>query len=157
MPTVYFAYGSNLWLAQMARRCPESKPQNVAYLRDWNWIINERHYANVIPSKGDIVYGLTYLISPEDEKSLDGFEGVPIAYSKVTIAVDEETSDNGQRRVEALVYVDYNRTGTDVPRQEYVERMNYGIQDALRLGVPQWYVDKYLRPFIPPLGGRAGS
>ena len=33
--TVYFGYGSNLWLDQMRRRCPDSKYIGVASLSDW--------------------------------------------------------------------------------------------------------------------------
>ena len=33
--TVYFAYGSNLWIDQMNRRCPENKYVGVGVLHDW--------------------------------------------------------------------------------------------------------------------------
>jgi hypothetical protein len=33
--TVYFGYGSNIWLDQMARRCPQSKFIGVGSLADW--------------------------------------------------------------------------------------------------------------------------
>ena len=33
--TVYFGYGSNLWLDQMKRRCPENKLLGYASLPDW--------------------------------------------------------------------------------------------------------------------------
>jgi len=33
--TIYFAYGSNLWLDQMERRCPESKFIGIGLLDDW--------------------------------------------------------------------------------------------------------------------------
>jgi hypothetical protein len=34
-PTVYFAYGSNLWIDQMNRRCPEHKFFGTGVLHDW--------------------------------------------------------------------------------------------------------------------------
>jgi len=34
-PTVYFGYGSNMWLDQMNRRCPENKYIGTAVLHDW--------------------------------------------------------------------------------------------------------------------------
>ncbi|KAL1648495.1 hypothetical protein SLS58_002250 [Diplodia intermedia] len=53
--TLYFAYGSNLWLDQMHRRCPSSVYLGVGRLHGsnssntgWRWIINERGYANVV-------------------------------------------------------------------------------------------------------------
>ena len=33
--TMYFAYGSNLWLDQMSRRCPESKFIGIGFLNEW--------------------------------------------------------------------------------------------------------------------------
>lgn len=33
--TIYFAYGSNLWMDQMNRRCPENKYVGIGVLHDW--------------------------------------------------------------------------------------------------------------------------
>lgn len=33
--SVYFGYGSNLWIDQMNRRCPENKFVGVGLLPDW--------------------------------------------------------------------------------------------------------------------------
>ncbi|KAH7053098.1 hypothetical protein B0J12DRAFT_739227 [Macrophomina phaseolina] len=116
-PTLYFAYGSNLWLAQMAQRCPTSRYVGVARLRGrrWRWLINERGYANVVgeaassgpspppddtvpasndpgPSAADgyanLVYGMLYALQPADEARLDVSEGVPEAYGKEWLEVD---------------------------------------------------------------------
>ncbi|KAI9801927.1 MAG: hypothetical protein M1833_002242 [Piccolia ochrophora] len=147
-PTLYFGYGSNLWLAQMTRRCPGSQYQGIALLPDWKWIINSRHYANVIPSTEDEVWGLVYTLTADDEDKLDGYEGVPDAYIKKTMPVQLDRA--GKRQVvEALVYVDEKRLTPDEPYAEYIDRMNCGIHDAVAEGVPPSYVDRYLRPFIP--------
>ncbi|GAP87211.1 hypothetical protein SAMD00023353_2300510 [Rosellinia necatrix] len=83
--SLYFAYGSNLHVAQMASRCPASVFQGRAVLRGYRWQINERGVANVVESTRDsdsdpddsyVVEGLLYRISPEDEASLDRSEGV---------------------------------------------------------------------------------
>ena len=37
-----FAYGSNMWDAQMAKRCPQSKKIGVARLRGYRWIVSVR-------------------------------------------------------------------------------------------------------------------
>src|SRR3989442_1257277 len=87
-PTIYFGYGSNLWLHQMSIRCPTSKYLGVARLNNYRWIINDRGYANVVEvaskSSGDkgsgeydnVVFGLVYSLESEDEKRLDKNEGV---------------------------------------------------------------------------------
>jgi hypothetical protein len=33
--TLYFGYGSNIWIDQMNRRCPENKYIGTAVLNDW--------------------------------------------------------------------------------------------------------------------------
>lgn len=86
--TVYFAYGSNLHLAQMAQRCPESRYLGLGVLHDFQWQINTRGFANVIPYPGACVRGLCYLLSQNDERRLDANEGVPWAYIKEEMAIE---------------------------------------------------------------------
>ncbi|PNP80977.1 hypothetical protein FNYG_05444 [Fusarium nygamai] len=75
--TLYFAYGSNLHLAQMAHRCPGSVFKGKATLESYRWQINERGVANVVESGSDhSVEGLLYMIGPKDERTLDRSEGV---------------------------------------------------------------------------------
>jgi hypothetical protein len=33
--TLYFGYGSNIWIEQMNRRCPDNKYIGVGVLREW--------------------------------------------------------------------------------------------------------------------------
>lgn len=153
--SLYFGYGSNLWLQQMAMRCPDSTYIGTAALHNWRWIICKRGYANLVPSKGDIVYGLVYKLTKEDEEKLDVNEGVSGgAYSKKQLSVllfAEERGENDSnegRIIEGLVYVNDLMVEESTPNEEYVHRMNIGINDATRMGVPQWYIDLFLRPFI---------
>ena len=147
---LYFAYGSNLWLDQMARRCPENKFVGLGILRGWKWFINKRRYANIIRSPEDLVYGLVYELSPADEASLDRSEGVPLDYTKETMEIELQLADNGGKSVTwALIYIDEKRVEEGEPWEEYVHRMNMGIRDATARGLPKWYVDKYMRRFIP--------
>ena len=189
--TLYFGYGSNLWLHQMQLRCPTSQYLGVARLPNYSWIINDRGYANVVErgeaetkveaeakdqaadqaaakagnssTATDAVYGLLYSLLPPDEARLDVNEGVPEAYTKETLGVDFWASDP---RVEdgwvdvsrpaqgrdALVYIDRKRVTGSRPKKEYVYRMNMGIRDAVKMGVPRGYVDAVMRKFIPDEG-----
>ena len=47
-PAYYFAYGSNMWKAQMAERCPGNAFIGIGCLEGWRWQINERGYANAV-------------------------------------------------------------------------------------------------------------
>lgn len=159
--TLYFGYGSNLWLHQMSLRCPTSKYIGVARLSDYRWIINSRGYANIVASaSSDEVYGLVYRLAPSDQAQLDINESVPHAYTKETMKAQlwvsevgepADIANGGTREIVAnlLVYIDRYRTVDDAPMQEYIHRMNMGIKDALRKGVPEAYVDQVIRKFIP--------
>jgi gamma-glutamylcyclotransferase len=111
-------------------------------------------YATIIPSKGDQVYGLMYEISVKDEEVLDKCEGVPNEYVKRIVPLELITSSsNGETTtgtLDTLVYIDVDRTKRDRPRTEYIHRMNMAMKDALEKGVPQSYIDTYIRLFIPP-------
>lgn len=86
---LYFAFGSNLHLGQMAKRCPESRYVGVARLHGWRYQINNRGYANVVFSHGSYVEGLVYRLSPTDEANLDRNEGVSTAvYEKCQLEVE---------------------------------------------------------------------
>lgn len=72
----YFAYGSNLHVKQMKKRCPNSRYIGRARLSNHRWQINERGYANIVEADGHRVDGLVYEIDDKDEAKLDINEGV---------------------------------------------------------------------------------
>ena len=134
----------------MARRCPESKFIGLGILRGWKWFINNRGYANVVRSPEDLVYGLVYQISPSDEASLDKAEDVPWAYTKETMKIELHLAVSEERCiVQGLVYIDEKRVEEGKPWEEYIRRMNMGINDAAARGLPRWYIKKYIRRYIP--------
>lgn len=163
-PTYYFGYGSNLWLHQMSLRCPSSNYVGIARLESYRWIINDRGYANIVQTTNasDVVYGLVYTLTEDDEKRLDVNEGVPYAYTKETVpinfwplALGEKVDfiQNSQKQ-KLLIYIDRERLEDDKPKAEYVHRINMGVQDAVRVGMPQTYVDNVIRKFIPAEGNQ---
>ncbi|KAK2593753.1 hypothetical protein QQS21_008514 [Conoideocrella luteorostrata] len=163
---LYFAYGSNLSTEQMRQRCPDSTPLGLAYMQGWKWLINERGYANVvrIPDSTSVpaaaasdnnvdgkgkggseeknrVYGLLYFLPQGDEAKLDVYEGYDWAYGKQMC--DARMILDDQRKqldipVKVLVYVDENNVKESDPKDEYVLRMERGIEDA----VSNWCLDE---------------
>lgn len=113
------------------------------------WIINSRGYANIIPSKEDIVYGFIFELTQADERRLDKFEGKE--YERLNKQVKLVTVKDSYKKgtVTALVYIDIVRKDDDVPKDEYVDRINMAVKDGLKEGIPKEYFDKYIRPFIP--------
>ncbi|KAK4039363.1 hypothetical protein C8A01DRAFT_47155 [Parachaetomium inaequale] len=172
-PTRYFAFGSNLWQHQMSLRCPSSPFTGLARLPGYKWFINARGFANIAPAttskeaekkEEEEVWGLVYDLSPTDEAQLDRNEGVPYAYEKRLVPVEfwpTTTTTDGEKevqKVEMLIYIDFKRhTGGHQPRREYIHRMNMGIRDALREGVPRGYVERVLRGYIPAADDEEGE
>ena len=160
--TYYFGYGSNLWLRQMSLRCPSSTYVGIARLSSYRWMINNRGYANIVEtnSTSDVVYGLVYRLTQKDEDRLDVNEGVPIAYTKEMIPIDFWPLDAGEKvdfsssgeTKDLLVYIDRERVKDDKPKTEYIHRINMGVADAVKIGMPQDYVDDVIRKFIPAKG-----
>ena len=86
---IYFAYGSNLHLEQMAKRCPKSRFLGRATLHGYRWQINQRGFANVVKHRGKRVEGICYLLDALDEARLDRNEGVHTgAYEKGELEVE---------------------------------------------------------------------
>ena len=128
----YFAYGSNLCVRQMARRCPDAVNPRPATLADHDWLINERGVATVQPFDGSQVHGVIWQLSDHDLATLDSAEGVPVRYRRDRLTVH---TDDGP--AEAWVYIDH-RVDPGPPRPGYLERI---IDGALHHGLPQRWVD----------------
>ena len=81
MQIKYFAYGSNLDLAQMKIRCPSSELISKGSLSDYRLTFNRYSsgwgggVADVIQGKGSEVWGLVFELSNSDLKRLDSYEG----------------------------------------------------------------------------------
>lgn len=81
--TLYFAYGSNLDAAQMARRCPGAKPVGAAMLMDQRLCFprtaDDWHgmgVAGVEPAPGIVTDGAVYSVTDEHLAKLDEYEAV---------------------------------------------------------------------------------
>ena len=102
-PKIYLAYGSNLNLAQMDRRCPTAVILGRSVLKGYKLLFRGRKdnaVATVEPCKGSSVPVLLWEIYEEDEASLDIYEGHPKLYRKeiVKVKLDRKT-------VKAMMYV----------------------------------------------------
>jgi hypothetical protein len=80
---LYFAYGSNLNLFQMKRRCKDSIFLKKINLKDFRLTFRSKYRAADIElKKNSIVPGGLFDISKSDEKKLDVYEDFPILYKK---------------------------------------------------------------------------
>jgi hypothetical protein len=71
--------------------------------------------------------------------------------TKETQPDGETTSEATRNTIQVLVYIDFNRITPSAPKEEYVGRMNVGIEEVMvKWNLPVAYVDDVLRPFIRP-------
>ena len=135
----YFAYGSNLCVTQMARRCPDAANPRPARLSDHDWLINERGVATVEPFPATQVHGVVWDVSERDLANLDSAEGVPVRYRRDRLVVH---TDDGLSH--AWVYIDH-RVQPGAPRPGYLERV---IDAAVHHRLPRGWID-FLRRWDP--------
>jgi phage replication-related protein YjqB (UPF0714/DUF867 family)/gamma-glutamylcyclotransferase (GGCT)/AIG2-like uncharacterized protein YtfP len=135
----YFAYGSNLSVQQMARRCPDAVNPRRAVLANHDWLINQRGVATVEPFDGTEVHGVVWDLTDDDLDALDRAESVPAHYRRDYIPVQTEDGLS-----DAWVYIDH-RVNPGPPRPGYLERI---IDGALHHGLPQNWID-FLKRWDP--------
>ena len=89
----YLAYGSNLSVAQMLRRCPDAYYVGKASLENMQLQFRGSKtgsYLTVEPCEGQTVPCLVWAVSREDERNLDMYEGFPKFYQKKNIKLPAE-------------------------------------------------------------------
>ena len=125
----YFAYGSNLNLIQMKKRCPDFKKIGSSILDDYKLLFRKHHkngnaYLTIEKAKDKVVPIGIYEISEKDEATLDKREGIKEhCYKKEYLECDF----NGNK-IKGLVYIMEN-TAKAVPPQEYYEKVKQGYYD----------------------------
>ena len=118
MKRYYIAYGSNLSESQMAMRCPTAKVVGTSILKDWRLLFDGP--ASIEKYEGYEVPVLIWDIQPDDERSLDRYEGYPSYYRKEMLEVEVE----GQK-LEAMVYI-MNTKKESMPSPYYYDVLAKG-------------------------------
>ena len=137
----YFAYASNMDTAQMAERCPGATIADGAIVAGMRFVITAQGYANIVPDRDRVVFGILWDITEADEAALDRYEGVrPGLYKKEEL----EVVTTGGKAVRALVYrASATKEGTPAPG--YLEAT---IAAARGHGLPEEYVGQ-LAKWLP--------
>lgn len=137
---LYIAYGSNLNLRQMSRRCPTAKPIGTGMLKDYQ--LTFRSVATIEKVLGAETPVGIWEITSKDESSLDRYEGYPHLYRKEIVTV---TTKNGE--LEAMVYI-MNKGEAMLPNQSYYNTIEEGYMDV---GLDLTYLHEALRDTIKRL------
>lgn len=149
---LYFAYGSNLSLAQIALRCPGFKAKGTAVLSNHRVVCNKKgdngldYYAGIVCSPGDEVLGALYQLTKEDITSLDLSEGCKdggrhyVRNAKDFFVRDRETG----QIINAFTYFVVDPVASKKPTLGYATKIFQGCRDH---GLPEKYV-KTLRTWF---------
>lgn len=106
----YLAYGSNLSVAQMLRRCPSAVYAGYSDIPGYRLLFKGSRtgsYLTIEPMKGRTVPVLVWMVDDEDEKALDYYEGYPKFYRKENMKVLLRSFADPLlvKEVEAFVYI----------------------------------------------------
>ena len=124
---IYLAYGSNLNLEQMKRRCPYAVPLGVTKLSGYSLLFRggiDSAVATIEPDDYGCVPALLWEITPRCEEALDRYEGWPILYRKETVIVTFES-----KQIEAMFYV-INGQSLGQPSKPYLNIIREGYISA---------------------------
>lgn len=143
-PFFYFGYGSSMDTDRMRLTAPRARLIGPARLPDHALAFsieskNTWHggVADILPSRGDEVWGALWLIAPEESHALDEHEGVfrdPPAYRRVTVEVTTPSGDRVRCRSYQVVAPD---PGTPPPSPAFKETL---VRGARAVGLPAAYV-----------------
>ena len=122
----YIAYGSNLNLEQMARRCPTAKVIGAGEIRDHELLFRgypKSAVATVEPKKGAGVPVLIWELDERDLPTLNRYEGYPRLYRQEKMSFDLDGKE-----VLGMAYL-MNYGELSPPSQQYYNTILQGYRE----------------------------
>ncbi len=124
----YIAYGSNLDVDQMLRRCPDAIQIGTSTIKDFELLFrgNASHFgvATIEPRKGASVPVGIWSISDMDERALDWYEGWPRLYGKRIFRVKVR-----DKMISAMAYIMTPGHKIAPPSRAYLATIAQGYSD----------------------------
>ena len=131
---LYFAYGSNLNLFQMKRRCKDSVFLKKYELKGYRLNFRSKYRAaDIEKKKNSIVPGGLFEISKSDEKKLDLYEDFPVLYNKIYFKYYNQ---------KVMTYIMNKKTYFRYPTEKYLNVIKQGYKDC---GLDKSYLIKTLQ------------
>lgn len=120
----YIAYGSNLNIEQMRKRCPQARVIGTAELEDYELLFKGSltgSYLTIEKCKGGRVPVAVWETTEADEAALDRYEGFPIFYYKAEMELDITGIKTGKiRHRNCYVYIMHEDRQIGVPSYFYI-------------------------------------
>jgi len=130
--TLYFAYGSNLNRAAMARRCPGARAIGQATLEGYKFFVGIDGWGSVKRNAGDRVHGVLWRLTPRDIAALHAYE----LLHQGLYDVRHLPVRSGARRRTAMIYL-LRRRAAGKPKPGYIEMI---AASARAWQLPQRYI-----------------
>ena len=127
----YLAYGSNLNTVEMKYRCPSAKVIGTAEISGWRLLFrgNWMGYLTIEPCEGACVPVAVWEVSPDDESSLDSYEGFPDFYDKQDMRLPvRETGSREISERDAFIYIMKERFSPALPSESYLRTCQGGYR-----------------------------
>ena len=118
---LYFAYGMNTNIEEMAYRCPGAVALGKAILLGYR--LEFKSFATIVPSSNSSVEGVLWTITDSDESALDVLEGYPEFYDKKTVSVEHR-----DQSYIAMTYIMGPREQGHAPSDGYYNMVSEGYQ-----------------------------
>lgn len=127
MKKYYLAYGSNLNLNQMQKRCPTAKLVGKTLINDYRLVFKGKSnvgFLTIEPSEHSLVPLGVFEITEFDEHNLDWYEGYPTFYTKEYFDVYLD----GQI-IKGLIYIMNPNYTYALPSMDYLTTCTIGYND----------------------------
>lgn len=128
----YAAYGSNLNLPQMRKRCPCAVVVGTAVIEDYRLLFRGSKtgsYLTIEPWEGGRVPVAVWEVTDADERRLDQYEGYPAFYRKESMELDVTLAGSGRvQTMECFAYVMQDGRPLGNPSNIYFYTCSQGYQ-----------------------------
>ncbi len=120
----YIAYGSNLNINQMKRRCPTARVIGTGFIEDYELLFKGSKtggYLTIEKAEGKSLPVAIWKVTEIDEQALDRYEGYPTFYYKADVEIDIKGIKTGKEyRKKAFVYIMHEDRDVGMPSKYYV-------------------------------------
>ena len=124
MSKYYIAYGSNLNINQMKRRCPTARVIGTGFIEDYELLFKGSKtggYLTIEKAEGKSLPVAIWKVTELDEQALDRYEGYPTFYYKADVEIDIKGIKTGKEyRKKAFVYIMHEDRDVEMPSKYYV-------------------------------------
>ena len=162
-PAIYYlAYGSNLSLERMAKRCPDAVVAGTSKIPGYRLLFKKSgsgFYATIEQDANCFVPALVYKISEFDEALLNRYEGYPKFYYKRYFQLPVKTLRGGRLKgnKQCMAYVLHEERQLGEPSMEYykllddgyarwgcdVEILDKGLSDSIGVKAANAYLARF--------------